>query len=56
MFGVWCLSRDFVLQVAALSSRSAAGSESQGPHPPTEYIRPARGGTSEDSELEKFRF
>lgn len=53
---IWCLSWHFVLQVAALSSQSAAGSESQGPHPPTESIRPGRGGTSEDSELEKFRF
>lgn len=48
--------RLFMLQVAALSRPSAAGSRSQGPHPPREPIRPGTGGTSEDSELEKFRF
>lgn len=45
-----------MLQAAALSRPSAAGSRSQGPHPPREAIRPGTGGTSEDSELEKFRF
>ncbi|XP_075902974.1 serine/threonine-protein kinase Nek10 isoform X2 [Nelusetta ayraudi] len=41
-------------EAAALSRPSAAGSRSQGPRPPREAIRPGTGGTSEDSELEKF--
>lgn len=46
------------MQVAALSHSKAGASRLQGPHPPkyTSRHRRERDVTSEDSELEKFRF